>query len=66
MITQVTNHGFFYGGGGYLMGRGVLDKLVNYTFTGPMVWADSIRNSKHMDHLGLMEEAHAQVGRCPV
>lgn len=54
--NKVTNHGFFFGGSGYLMGRGTLDALNSHVIAGPGL-ADKIRNEKHVNHLGLFEEA---------
>jgi hypothetical protein len=54
--NKVTKGGFFYGGSGYLMGRATIDVLNSFSLLGPS-GPDSIRHEKHMNHLGLFEEA---------
>lgn len=55
--NRVTKGGFLYGGAGYLMGKGLIDVLNSHTLLGPPQKEDRIRNEKHMNHLGLFEEA---------
>lgn len=61
--NKVTKGGFFYGGSGYLMGRATIDVLNSYSLLGPS-GADSIRHEKHMNHLGLFEEARDSSMSC--
>jgi len=62
---KVTNGGHFYGGAGYLMGRGLINKLNGYELDGPEAYGDRIRNNKHLNHLGLMEVVGSFEGACP-
>lgn len=63
--NKVTKNGFFYGGAGYLMGRGLVDILNSHHLSGPGQ-EDHIRHSKHLDHLGVFEEANiAALSSCP-
>lgn len=55
--NKITRNGFFYGGAGYLLTKGLLEKLVSYKLVGPSGSADGYRDNKHYNHLGMMEEA---------
>ena len=55
--NKVTKGGFLYGGSGYLMGRGLIDALNSHTLRGPDPYEDRYRSAKHLNHLGLFEEA---------
>lgn len=65
--NKVTKSGFFYGGAGYLMSKGLLDVLDGYTLVGPDPWGDTYRDNKQLAHLGLMEVAVEELskGGCP-
>ncbi|KAJ1421905.1 hypothetical protein B484DRAFT_452587 [Ochromonadaceae sp. CCMP2298] len=63
--NKITKKGFFYGGAGYLMGRGVLDSLNSFTLVGPDPYSDTYRDQKHLDHLGMMEHAYPMAAGCP-
>lgn len=63
--NKVTRNGFFYGGAGYLIGRYILDLLIQYKFSGPDPYPDDYRDMKHLDHLGIMEEAMQYINNCP-
>jgi len=55
--NKITRGGFFYGGAGYLLTHGLLDKLTSFQLSGPLTAADGVRDNKHLNHLGAMEEA---------
>ena len=55
--NKITKQGFFFGGAGYLMGRAVIHRLLAHTLPGP-VGPDHLRDQKHVNHLGVMEEAY--------
>lgn len=64
--NKITKKGFFYGGSGYLMGRGLISVLTSHVLHGPRTSDDSVRTTKHFNHLGLMEEAFAvSESNCP-
>eukprot|EP01036_Dinobryon_divergens_P024741 gene24741-33215_t len=54
--NKITRGGFFYGGAGYLLTKGILERLVSFKLSGPQAVADSYRDNKHYNHLGVMEE----------
>ena len=57
--NKITKGGFFYGGAGYLLTKGLLDRLTSFKLSGPQGVADSYRDNKHYNHLGIMEEVVA-------
>lgn len=54
--NKITRGGFFYGGAGYLLTKGLLERLSSNKLTGPRAVADGYRDNKHYNHLGIMEE----------
>jgi len=57
--NKITKGGFFYGGAGYLLTKGLLERLTSFKLSGPQGVADSYRDNKHYNHLGIMEEVVA-------
>ena len=64
--NKITKTGFFYGGAGYLMGRAVINKLLEFKLPGPDTWGDNIRDIKHLNFLGVMEHTYPMSKKgCP-
>jgi hypothetical protein len=64
---MTTTKGFYYGGGGYLMGRSVLGNLSSTVITGRAAEdADSIRSAEQIKKLSVLREAKENSQRhCP-
>ena len=57
-MWYVTKFGFFYGGGGYLFGKSVIDSLNSFTIQGRHgTDKDDYRTPDQLDKLGILEEA---------
>lgn len=55
---KITKRGFYFGGSGYLMGRGVLSQLTSYTISSRRYSkSDWFRSKGQMGTLGLLDEA---------
>ena len=54
---KITKKGFFYGGSGYLMGRGAIDRLLESRISGPPDNGDAARDPVQTSRLQIMMQA---------